>query len=158
TRWLKNEGDGKPIPEPKHTVEKPEDLSCFSDQPRPQSFVLLPQFASQEAGRILAKVFPRIPDHREEWEAVAMHMRTQLREGTLGSFPEPAKLDASEGTLAKGIDATSLVLMAEEGMPLPFLVKKANRENAAVSLLLHLDGKAEAMKHPLAAALADKGW
>ena len=31
TRWLKNEGDGKPIPEPKHEVEKEEDLSCFAE-------------------------------------------------------------------------------------------------------------------------------
>src|SRR5437660_26988 len=29
TRWLKHEGEGKPIPEPKHEIEKPEDLSCF---------------------------------------------------------------------------------------------------------------------------------
>src|SRR5262249_55702837 len=158
TRWLKNEGDGKPIPEPKHTVEKPEDLSCLSDQSRPPSFLLLPQFAAQEAGRTLAKAFPRIPDHREEWEAVAMHMRTQLRKETLGSFPEPAKLDASEGTPAKVADATSLVLMAEKGMPLPFLVKKAIRENAPVGVLLHLEGKEEALKQPLAAALNGKGW
>lgn len=158
TRWLRNEGDGKPIPEPKHTVETPEDLSCCSDRPRPQSFTLLPQFAAKEAARTLAKAFPRIPDHREEWEAVAMHMRTQLRKEILGSFPEPAKLDASEGTPAKDLDATSLILTVEEAMPLPFLVTKAKRDKAPVCVLLHLEGKAEAMKHPLAAALAPKDW
>ena len=31
TRWLKGEGDGKPIPEPKHEVETPEDLACYPD-------------------------------------------------------------------------------------------------------------------------------
>jgi dienelactone hydrolase len=158
TRWLKNEGEGKPIPEPKHTVEQPEDLSCFSDQPRPQIFLLLPQFAAREASRVLAKSFPHIPDHREEWEAVAMHMRTLLRKEILGSTPEPVQREASEGTPTEAAEATSLVLLSEQGMPLPFLMKKPKRENSPVCVLLHLEGKAEAIKHPLAASLTEKGW
>ncbi len=39
TRWLKGEGDGKPIPEPKHDIEKVEDLACCEEGKRPATFV-----------------------------------------------------------------------------------------------------------------------
>ncbi len=39
TRWLKGEGDGKPIPEPKHDIEKVEDLACYEEGKRPATFV-----------------------------------------------------------------------------------------------------------------------
>src|SRR5262249_8418811 len=38
-RWLKGEGEGKPIPEPAHEVEKPEDLACYPGGKRPAGFV-----------------------------------------------------------------------------------------------------------------------
>ena len=39
TRWLKGEGDGKPIPEPKHDIEKVDDLACYEEGKRPATFV-----------------------------------------------------------------------------------------------------------------------
>ncbi len=80
TRWLKNEGDGKPIPEPKHEVEKEEDLSCFTEGKRPERFLFPATFAAREADRLL-KPFRTIPEHKEGWEAVATLSRARLAHG-----------------------------------------------------------------------------
>ncbi len=161
SRWLKNEGDGKPIPEPKHEVEKPEDLACFADQPRPRTFLLLPSFAAREAQRALQKAHPRTPDHREEWEAVAMHLRTLLRTSILGPFPE-LKLQATAGEpeTKDGITTTPVILYPEPDLPVPLLLQFQARPDPRnpVCLLLHLEGKAEAIKHPLRRLLLEKGW
>jgi len=47
TRWLKGEGQGAPIAEPKHTIEKAEDLACFPDGKRPAGFLFPPTFAAR---------------------------------------------------------------------------------------------------------------
>jgi dienelactone hydrolase len=162
TRWLKGEGDGKPIAEPKHEVEKPEDLRCYPDDVRPKGFLFPPTFAAREARALLAKQTARKPDHAEEWESTAVHLRAQLHKQVLGDLPKPAK---PEGKLGKpettaGIAMTSLLLHPEPDLPLPVLVKnKAKVEGKQPAcILLHLDGKAEALKHPLAAALVAQGW
>jgi dienelactone hydrolase len=162
TKWLKEEGDGKPIPEPKHEVEKPEDLSCLVDQPRPKMFLFPPSFAAREAERVLKKAHPRTPDHKEEWEAVATHMRTLLRNRILGAFPEPSKpkVSQSEPEMQGGETTTAVTLYPEEGVPIPFFVKSKARPDPRLPacIFLHLDGKSEALKHPLAKALLDKKW
>jgi hypothetical protein len=162
TKWLKDEGDGKPIPEPKHDVEKPEHLSCFADKPRPKTFLFLPSFAAREAQRVLKKAHPRIPDHKEEWEAVATYLRTQLVARVLGAKPEPLKPKVTEGTpdTKDGIATMPVVIYPEADLPIPFLVQHKSRPDPRnpVCLLLHLDGKAEALKQPLAAKVLEKGW
>src|SRR5262249_5764022 len=55
TRWLKNEGDGKPIPEPKHEIEKHEDLACFPDGKRAKGFLFPPTLAQREGRALLAE-------------------------------------------------------------------------------------------------------
>jgi dienelactone hydrolase len=159
TKWLKDEGDGKPIPEPKHDVEKPEDLSCFADQPRPKMFLFPPSFAARDAERVLKKAHPRMPDHKEEWEAVALHIRTQLRARVFSDFPKPPKPEASPGAAeAKTDNTTPLVLYPEPELPIPFLLRATAKPDPRlpVCLLLHLDGKTEALKHALAQKLLDK--
>src|SRR5262249_5793638 len=44
--WLRGEGEGKPIPEPKHAVEKAEDLAVFPDDKRPKGFLYPPTLAA----------------------------------------------------------------------------------------------------------------
>src|SRR5262249_20017417 len=66
TRWLKNEGTGKPIAEPKHQVETPEDLACFPDEVRPPDYLLPPSFAARTARTLLART-ATIPDHVQAW-------------------------------------------------------------------------------------------
>jgi dienelactone hydrolase len=161
TRWLKNEGTGKPIPEPKHTIESAEDLACYPTKERPESFLFPPTLTQREAKGLLEHFRARPPDHKEEWESAAMVMRGRLREQVLGDFP---KLRA-EGRLGtpedkEGIRTTLLQVEPEPGLTLPALVrfKPGAKGKMPACLLLHLGGKGEALKHPLAAALMDKGW
>jgi dienelactone hydrolase len=162
TRWLRGEGKGDPVPEPKHTVEKIEDLSCFADGKRPPAFVYPATFAAREAARLLAPL-RKTPDHKEAWEAQAVVMRGRLRDEVFGGFPKapkPAgKLDRSRDE--DGVTTVPLTLPVEPGLDLSAQVRfkrtfKAGKIPAC--LLLHLDGGAEALKHPLAAALVNAGW
>src|SRR5262249_48018558 len=125
TRWLKNKGTGKPIREPKHAIEKPEDLNCFPDQGRPKGFLFLPAFAAREGRALAAKISAAKPDHPEDWESTAVHMRSRLRKEIFGDFPIPPKPDAKLGKPATkdGITTTPLVIFPERKMPVPALVR-----------------------------------
>jgi dienelactone hydrolase len=162
TRWLKNEGDGKPIAEPKHEIEKVEDLACFPDKVRPKGFLFPPSFAGREGRALVARFTEHAPDHPEDWESAAVYMRTQLRKEILGDFPSPARPTAELGKaeMAEGIRTLPLVLHPERGIPLPALLKNKEPRKGPppVCVLLHLDGKTAALKHPLAATLLKEGW
>ena len=162
TQWLKNEGDGKPIPEPKHEIEKPEDLRCFPDESRPKDFLFPPTFAAREAKNLVAKQAAIKPDHAEEWESTAVYLRDRLRKDIFGDFPAlpqaPVQLGKTE--VEGGVATTPLMLQTEPGLLLPVTLKsvvgKEGKQPACI--LLHLDGQAEAIKHRLASALVAKGW
>jgi dienelactone hydrolase len=161
TRWLKNEGDGSPIAEPKHEIEKPEDLACFPDEKRPQGFLFLPACARREAEAVLRHFHDAPPGHAEDWESTAVYMRQQLRKQVFGGVPEPARGNARLGKAEKQGEATTapLVLEPEPGLPLYAELRfRPVRGKAPACVLLHLDGKAAALRHPLASALLDKGW
>jgi pimeloyl-ACP methyl ester carboxylesterase len=161
TRWLKNEGTGKPIAEPKHDMEKPEDLSCFPDQARPKGFLFLPAFAARAGQALVAKINAAKPDHVEDWESTAVDMRSRLRKEVFGGFPRPPTPDAKLGTpkTKDGVITTPLVIFPERKMPVPALVRfKPVKGRVPACILLHLDGKTEALKHPLAAALLDRNY
>ncbi len=161
TRWLKGEGEGKPIPEPKHEVEKPVDLACYPDGKRPATFLFPPTFAAREASRLLAAVTSGKLDHPEAWEAKAGLMRTNLEE-VLGGLPKEEKPAAklTPGELIGNMRTTYLTLTVEPGLELAvdsrIRVPRGAKPRACV--LLHLDGKAKALVHPLAAELLNKGW
>jgi cephalosporin-C deacetylase-like acetyl esterase len=160
--WLKGEGSGKPVPEPKHTVEKAEDLAVFPDDERPRGFLYPPSLAAREAGRLLAKFAGLKADHPEDWESTAVYMKGQLRKQVFGDFPPAPKPAAKKGKAEQAGDATTLplVMEPEPEMPLPVLHRfKTDAVNKLPScVLLHLDGKAAALKHPVAAGLVAAGW
>jgi dienelactone hydrolase len=160
TRWLKNEGDGKPIPEPKQTIESAEDLACYPKKERPASFLFPPTLAQGEAKGLLEHFRTKSPDHKEAWEAAAVVMRGQLRD-LLGGFPK-LRADGRLGTPEEkeGSRTTPLLLEPEPELPLPALLRSMSGVKGKVPacLLLHLGGKSEALKHPLTAALIEKGW
>jgi dienelactone hydrolase len=161
TRWLKNEGTGKPIPEPKHEVEKPEDLACYPTGKRPAGFLFPPTFAAREAKRLLAPFASPKLDHKEAWEAKAVQMRAGLEE-VLGGLLKEAKPTGKFGpSEAKdGVRTTLLTLTAEPGVEIALTVRfeRGGVGKAPACLLLHLDGRAKALEHPLAKALSNKGW
>jgi hypothetical protein len=162
TRWLKNEGDGKPVPEPKHDVEKPEDLRCYPDGVRPKGFLFPPAFAAREARRLLEAFEKHRPDHVPEWESTVAQARDLLRSNVLGDFPRPPRPVARSVRSDRQGDVamSAFVLQGEAGMPLPMVVRAraagAGKQPACV--VLHLDGKQEALAHPLTDALVGKGW
>jgi dienelactone hydrolase len=162
TRWLKNGGDGKPIPEPKHEVEKPEDLACFPPGERPATFVFPTTFAAREAGRLLA-VFRDAPlDHPEAWQSLSQTLRTQLAGQVLGEGPRrPVRPAGRVGRPeeADGVLTASLELQPEPGITLAGVLRSrpGRKGRVAAVALLHLDSQAEALKHPLAAALVEAG-
>lgn len=162
TRWLKNEGEGKPIAEPKHQIEKPEDLNCFPDGTHPKGFHFPPSFAAVEARSLLAPLDKLKPTHAEEWESTATAMRRKLQKEVLGDFPKLEKPQEKSGKAetADGVAITPLLLHPEPGMPVSVLLKsKADaKEKMPAAVVLDLKGKSEAVKHPLVKALLEKGW
>jgi dienelactone hydrolase len=161
TRWLKGEGTGKPVPEPKHTVESAEDLACYPKGGRPASFLFPPTVARREARGLLEYFRTRPADHKEAWESMALTLRARLRDEVLGGFPKETPPAARPGPPedGDGIRTTPLALEAEPGIPIPAVVRaRPVKGRLPVCVLLHLGGKAEALKHPLVGALVDKGW
>ncbi len=161
TRWLKKEGDGKPIPEPKHELETAEDLACFPDGGgRPKGFLFPATLAAREAERLLAPM-RKLPDHKEAWEAVAVQRKAALLKA-LGEMPKELKAEMKWGEPKAGKVLTGSG-QPEPGLTLPFEIHPfnggANPGNKRFAcVLLHLDGKTEALKHPLARALEEAGW
>ena len=161
TRWLKDEGDGRPVPEPKHDVENVEDLACFPDEKRPDGFLFLPAFARRQAEALVRAAAVR-PDHVEDWESSAVHMRTVLRKQVLGDVPNLPRPEALLGKTetASEVATTPLVLHPEPDLPLHAVLRSraGAKGRMPACVLLHLDGKAAALDHPVAAALLEKGW
>jgi dienelactone hydrolase len=162
TKWLKDEGDGKPIAKPAHKVETPEELAVFAKAPRPKGFLFPPTLAARE-GRKLIDRFPRQkPDHIEEWESLAVHMRSQLTKDVFGGFPNLPKANGTLGRteMAGKVRTVPLRLQTEPGLSLSVVIQShaavADKQKACV--LLDLEGLAVAAKSPLAHALLEKGW
>jgi dienelactone hydrolase len=162
-RWLKDEGKGDPIAEPAHEVEKVVDLACFPDPAdRPKGSLFPPTLAAREGQALLEKLTGNKPNHAEDWESTAVYRRGQLRKLVFGDFPKLPKPLAQMGKTEtrEKLRTTPLVFQPEAGLPLhALLLNKAEVDGKQkVCVLLHLDGKAEAIKHPLAAALLERGY
>lgn len=96
TLHLKGEGDGSPIAEPAHQIEKVEDLACFPNlADRPAKFLTPPLFAGSVGRELVAQAEKLTPDHREMWEANAENIRANLKQ-VLG---EPKVWDGVKLTL-----------------------------------------------------------
>lgn len=92
TLHLKGEGKGEPIPEPAHTIEKPEDLACYPNpDDRPKGFLTPPLFAGKVGRELAAKADKLKPTHLEMWEATANGMRVELKT-TIGTQSSKAKV------------------------------------------------------------------
>jgi dienelactone hydrolase len=161
TRWLKNEGDGRPIAEPNHEIDRPEDLACFPDVERPAGYVLLPEFAAREGAALIRRARV-VPDHVEEWESTAAARREQLRRQILGDFPPAPRPDARLGntSTANNIQTTPVTIHPEPNLPVPALQRARSNcpADGPACVLLNLDGKEHALNHSLAGALLERNW
>src|SRR5262245_16587978 len=160
TLHLKGEGKGEPIAESAHTIEKPDDLACFPDpNDRPTGSLTPPLFAGKVGRELVAKVDKLAPDHPEMWEATANHLR-HLFTATIGDVPkDTVSLDAKKtmaGPRSKDGRSEALFWYLGEGeIPLPTRMRHQGKEGDAkmAYLIMHLDGFAEADKHPIATHL-----
>jgi dienelactone hydrolase len=157
TLHLKGQGKGDPIPEPEHTIDKPEALACYPDpNDRPKGFLTPPLFASKVGRELVAQADKLAPTHPEMWEATANHLRESLK-AVLGPMPAPDKPTAEPGGLT-GMTVT-LRVTGEGGQTI------VAAENLGIEkpktpgcLILHLDGRDEALRHPVATALDKRGY
>jgi dienelactone hydrolase len=161
-RWLRNEGDGRPIPELPHETERPEDLACFADTNRPKVFLFPPTFAAREGRLLLRRLAERLPDHREAWESTAVSSRARLRTEIFGGFPKPPRPGAPEvrATQKDGLSTSHAVLEPERGLALPVVLKRSAAQTGRrpACLLLHQGGKDDALRMPVVEELLHKGW
>jgi dienelactone hydrolase len=159
--WLMDEADARPVPEPALAIEKPEVLRCYPDGHRPKGFLFPPTFAFQEGRNLLAKLTARAPDHVEDWESTAVHMRSRLSDHL--AVDDPKHRPSAEVGKPEWTGATlTTPLLFHAGAVLPVFAclktRGSSTQPRSACVLLHLDGKAEALRHPLAEALLDKGW
>lgn len=160
SKWLKGEGDGSPIPEPAHAIEKPEDLACFPDGKRPAGFLFPASFAARKARRALAPFDDPQLDHKEAWESLAGVMREVSLPKVLGDTNPPppvpirGQLDEESGVFVLSSDVT-----VEPGVHLPTVDRYKSPKalpKIPLFLFLHLAGKDAALKLPLASTLVDR--
>jgi dienelactone hydrolase len=161
-RWLKDEGTGKPVAEPKHDIEKYEDLACYPAGDRPRMYVFPGTFAASEARRLLGSLENARLDHAEAWQARAVLIREKL-DTALGK--PPATLDTvtarvGKATTKDGVRTTTVQIRVADNLSVPVTIRHrllARKEKPTPCILLDLDGKDSALKHPLAQALLDAG-
>jgi dienelactone hydrolase len=161
-RWLKGIGDGAPVEEPKHEIETAEALACFpgADE-RPEEWLYPPTFAARVGHELADKADGLAPRHVEEWESSAVELRGRLRKllGDIPTPPRPVTRPASPPP-ASDMQIAPLRLTGEADMPIPLWVvsRTTPAQHRPAAVLLHLDGKASALKHPITRALAEAGW
>ena len=160
TRWLKNEGTGQPIPEPAHTVEKPEDLACYPQGKRPTTFLFPATLANRVGRQLLAWQDDRSLDHVEAWQSRAVLMRGRLEE-VLGGMPAavPPKPTWEAAKEAEGLRRRTVTLTPEPGLTIQAELRdRPGKRRQSIALVLHLDGATAAWKHPATEGLLRSGW
>lgn len=150
TKWLNNEGTGKPIAEPKHQVEKPDDLRVWPEA-QPKGMLTPITFAAQVGRQLIKKLESETMKHPEDWESAAAYRRSVLKKKILGNFPlrrrPSAKIEKDD----------TVWLDSEPGITIPLTVKRPEvKGKLPVSVLIDLDGRESAMKHSIVKQLLEK--
>ncbi|HEV3122847.1 MAG TPA: acetylxylan esterase [Isosphaeraceae bacterium] len=158
-RWLKGDGDGQPIPEPKLELDDPQTLRCYPDGPsRPKTVVTIPTFALRE-GRARLASLPPPPDHPQRWDADESRMRLALNQ-LLHIFPKNA-LPIEDPKMPDPAPAElDLTCRPEPGLTLRGrLVSPAGSAGAVKGgvLLVRQEGMAS-VADPVVKGLLEAGW
>lgn len=155
-RWLKGEGDGRPVPEPPHQPEEPEALKCFPDDRRPADFETIPSFAFHRAQTLQQA-------RSQEWRADPSPASYEARRQDLverwGGWPKPGPLamEPAGHLESYGTTVEKLSFLSEPGLRLPALFFQAPEAIRGTTLLLHPDGKAAAAESDLLRELLHRG-
>lgn len=130
TKYLKQEGDGSPIPEPALALEKPETLRCFPGDSRPSDWLTLPAFALREAEAIAST--RNFPQTAASLAAAAPGLRQQL-EQTLGGTHVLNSAVEQLTPAPISPQQEQLTLTPEPGIQLSLLLPNANSRTAAAT-------------------------
>lgn len=137
---LKGEGDGRPIPEPPLTPEKPEDLRCYPNDSRPKEFVTVPKLAFQEARRVVEAADRWVEagklEEAQGWLRRWLQEESQLSGGKLHSQVEK-HADGSRTLRWQPATGITLTARLEPG------------KSQVIVILLHMDGAQAAQQSQL---------
>lgn len=153
TRYLKNQGDGSPIPEPQMSTEDPEALRCFPGETRPDNWMTIPQFAARTGKRMLQD-HTRPSDWRS-WQASAEELRNSLDQKVLkGTTPRASQSESASTTSPE----TKITFEPEPGIRLTAThqIGKVPQKPATV-IILSLDNEISLKQDELAQAVHNSG-
>lgn len=157
TLHLKGEGKGEPIPEPAHTLDKPEDLACYPDpNDRPKGLLTPPLFAGKVGRQLVALADKLAPDHPEMWEATGNGLRSLLKP-ILGPLAVPAKTGTAP-FVPQASGRSSGIIETESGTLNGSYEKLAVPAPKARCLVLHMEGGEAARSHPIVKTLSDRNY
>lgn len=154
-RWLMDEGDGSPVPEPSVQPEEPDALRCFEPAARPEKVMTTARWVHSRAGELAAKV--PLPRSASAWEEMREDRLEAVR--SLLKLPArhaPRRLPPRDSRITDlGLECYNLE--TEPGVLIPVAATAPDRKGSPAVLLLHPAGRVTALGSELANALARGG-
>ncbi len=116
--WLRDEGNGDPVPEPKYESEDPKinDLLCLDGGTMPEGYETVVTL-NQKLADVLRARYATPPDSKEAWEALAPKWREEVW-SVLGGRPDPFTPTARvvNAFESDGLHVEVLAITTEPGM------------------------------------------
>lgn len=152
TRYLKGQGDGSPIAEPKVTPQDREAIRVWPGTSRPDDHVNLPRFARHLADALMKRHV--LPTHAEHWEAEA-----EWRVAGLKRMCGPwAKTDRKK-TVVRSVDGvTELEFEVEPSLSLHARWRQGTARSGKLAVLVDLKGQQVAESSAVHRSLQKAGW
>ena len=155
TRFLKDTGNGLPIPEPAIQTEDPQTLRCFPGSSRPDDFTTIPRFAAAAAKKLLAR--RPMPADAQTWHAQRAAILQGLKKSLFGGDPPTFTQKALIAATQAGTTRT-MTFQPEPGLTLTARQEPVSPSCNKLAVLLDLDGAEAQVQSPLACALRGDGW
>ncbi|MGV3723442.1 MAG: alpha/beta hydrolase family protein, partial [Actinomycetota bacterium] len=156
-RWLKDEGDGGPVPEPAFETDDPEFLRCFNPPVRPGKVTTSVQWSRQRGEELVRAL--ALPADLQNWDAVRAQRVARLREVLALPTERQARFgEALLGTKPPSA-ALELTLFTESDIEIPVSLRPAANpsRSSGLVILAHPGGRAAAINSPLAESLSRAG-
>jgi dienelactone hydrolase len=145
-RWLQQEGDGSPVPEPEFTPEDPEALRCFTPPFRPARVMTTLRWV-QDRAEAWQSGGTLPPEAARQWNRRTRDLMAHL----LRLPEEPLAPRILTGT------SHEYLIESEPGIRLPLTLQPSARPTGEWALLLHPGGRKAALAAPEAEALRREG-
>ncbi len=153
-RWLRDRGDGSPVPEPAGGTVDPAELKCFPGGERPANVATVVGFAHARAQERLRALDQ--PPARTDWPHWQREKRASLAASLLRWAP--ATEPAPETLPPDGEGTQRFILRPEPGITGELHVRPpTNGPRRRSCLVLHPEGRIAAEQLPIVAALRARG-